>query len=101
MREREPVRVQSLARKRNRPQRIGTVDVALLADERVAAQARLQTNLIAASRHELHFDQRRAVEGFDDAVPADRVLPLRIAWMRFLLNERAGVPDETVAPRAG
>src|SRR6187431_1150192 len=43
----QPERVERLPRKRNRPQRVGAVGVALFADQGVPAQARLDPDLIA------------------------------------------------------
>src|SRR5262249_43844845 len=45
MLKREPAGMQRLAWKRNRAERVGAVDVALLANQRVAAQPRLQADL--------------------------------------------------------
>ena len=98
--ERQPERVQRLARKRNRAQRVRPVDVALLADQRVPAQPRLDPDLVALAGHEAHLDQRRAAERFDHAVVADRFLAARIARVRLFLNQRLRVPDEVIAPRA-
>ena len=57
MPERQPLRVQRLARKRDGPQFVGTVDVAHLAHQRVAAQPRLNANLVALAGDEPDFDR--------------------------------------------
>src|SRR5690348_616618 len=98
MREREAVRVERLAWKRNRPELLRPVHVPLLAAEGVAAHPRLKANLVALAGDEPHFDERCRVEGFDEAVFADRFFAARIAWMRFLLHQRAPIPDQMVAP---
>ena len=92
--------VERLPRKGNRAQRVRAIHVAPLADERVAAQPRLDADLVALPRLEAHLDQRRVAKRLDDAVVADGFGPLRIARMRFLLNERLAIPDEAIAPRA-
>ena len=61
---RQPVGVQRLPRKRNRPQRIGSEGIALLADQRVAAKPRLQPDLIALAGVQTHLDERRRLERF-------------------------------------
>ena len=101
MTERQPVRVQRLPRKTDRPQMIGTEDVALLADQHVAAQARLEPNLVALPRDEADFDERRVAVRLDDAVFRLGFLAARIARARFLLNQRVLVPHEMIAPGAG
>src|SRR3954452_9730903 len=93
---REPVCVERLAREGDRPQRVWPVDVALLADQRVAAETRLDADLIALAGDERHLDERRGVERLDDAVMADRRLAARIARARFLLYQCFGVPDQRV-----
>ena len=60
MQERQPMRVQRLALELDGAQRVGTVDVALLADERVPAQPGLDADLVAAAGLQPHFDQRRS-----------------------------------------
>ena len=99
--ERQPVRVERLARKRNRPERVRPVRVALFADQRVASQPRLNADLIPPPRHQPHLDQRRALERLEHRVVADRLLAARIAGVGFLLNQRSVVPHQMVAPGAG
>ena len=100
MAERQPEGVERLPRKRNRAEGVRPVDVALFADQRVAAQARLDPNLIPLSGHQAHLDQRRRLERLDHAVMADRFLAARVARVRFLLNQRLQIPDQVIAPRA-
>src|ERR1700722_18791519 len=100
MAEREAERVQRLSGKRDRPQQVRAVDVALLADERVAAQPCLYADLVALAGDEAHFDQRGLAIALDHAVLADRFLASRIARMRLFLNERLLIPHESIAPLA-
>src|SRR5258707_2268650 len=93
--------MERLSRKRDRAQRVRPVDVTLLADQRVTTQPRLDADLIALAGDEPHFDQRRPRELFDHLVMADRLLALRVARVRFLLNQRFQVPDEVIAPDTG
>src|SRR5436190_16245412 len=87
-----------LAAKLNRTQRTWSVDVSVLADERVPAKPRLDSDLIATSGMESDFYQRRARECFEHGIPTERLLPAWIAGMSFLLNQRFLVPHEDVAP---
>src|SRR5260221_681085 len=59
------------------------------------------TELLALPRREPDLDERGCREPLDRLVPADGVLPFRIARMRFFLNERLLIPHEPVAPDAG
>src|SRR6478736_5949819 len=93
-------RMQSVAAKVDRPKRTGSVDVARLTDERVATKSRLDPDLVAASRLQAHFDQRRVVERLDDLVAAERLLSTRIAWMGRLLDKSLFIPHEIVVPRS-
>jgi hypothetical protein len=98
MTECEAIRVNRLAWKRDRTQEIGTENIALLADEGVAAQASLEPDLVSLAGPQSHLDERRRLERLDDAVFADGLLAAGIVRMRLLLNERPGVPDQRVAP---
>src|SRR2546425_310271 len=98
MTEREPSRVKRLARKRDRPQQVGSEHIALLANERVTAQAGLQSNLVALARAQPDFDERCGLERLDDTVVADGVLPARVARMSLFLNQRFRIPDESIPP---
>ena len=100
MTERQPERVQRLSRKRDRAELLRPVDVALLADQGVAAQARLDADLIPFPRHELHFDHGRTRQLLDHAVMTDGFLAASIARVRLLLNQRSWIPDQMIAPRA-
>src|SRR5262252_4940418 len=95
------MRVQRLARKRDRAQMSRTVCVALLADQRVPPQARLDANLIAPAGDEGHLHERRAGQPLDNAVAANGFFAAGIARAGFLLNQRLRVPRKRVAPRAG
>src|SRR5262245_35814442 len=90
--------VQRLARKRNGPQLLGTEDVATLADERVATQSGLDSDLVSFAGFEPHIEQRRIAKLLDDGIAADRLGALRIARMRPLLNESLPIPHQVVAP---
>jgi len=100
MRERQPVRVQRLSWELDRPQRVGPVGVALLADERVPAQARLDPDLIPFAGHETDLDQGSLAQRLDQAVVRHRLVPARIARVRLFLHQRLQIPDEVIAPRA-
>ena len=49
--------MQRLTRKVDWPDLVGTVDIALLADQRVASESGLETDLVALAGDETHFDQ--------------------------------------------
>ena len=53
----EAMGVQRLAFERDRPQRIRTEHVSPFADQRVAAQARLDPDLVAPAGPKSHLDQ--------------------------------------------
>ena len=53
----QPVGVQRLAPERDRPQRVGAVDVPLLPHQRMAAQSRLDPDLVAPPGSQPHLDQ--------------------------------------------
>ena len=92
--------VQRLTAERNRSQVVGTVSVALLPDQGVAAEPGLQTNLVAAAAFKPDFEQRGLRELLEDTITADGFLRPRIAPIGFLLNECLVVPGEMIAPRA-
>src|SRR3954447_7413116 len=76
-----------------------SIDVPLLPHERVAAQPRLQPNLVAPAGHEADLDQGGvASKRFDDLVIAAGVARPRVVRMRLALNERLLVPDQVIAP---
>jgi hypothetical protein len=100
MPEREAISVQRLPWKRNGPQCVRAVDVPALAHQGMAAQARLNPDLIPLPCLKLHLEERRVAELLDDAVVAHRFRALRIPRMRALLNQRLAIPDEVIAPRA-
>jgi hypothetical protein len=92
--------MERLAPEWNRPQRIGSVGIANLANKRVAAQTRLKPDLVALARMKADFDQPRRLERLNDLITADRLRRARVLRMCFLLDERLAVPDEIVVPRA-
>src|SRR5579884_3058096 len=94
----EPPGMQRVTLELDRPQRPGTVGVALFADQRVSAQPRLEADLVAAAGREPDLDQRRVAEALDRPVIADRICAARIAGMRLLLDERLLVPDQPIRP---
>src|SRR5687768_6199227 len=96
--EREAPRMQRVALELDRTQRPGSEGVALLADERVAAEPRLNADLIAPPAVQPHFDQRRLAVPLADAVVADRFLRRGIARMRLLLDQRLLVPHQMIPP---
>src|ERR1044071_6787129 len=98
--ERQPPGVQGLAPEVDVTKVVGTEYVALLADQRMAAQPRLESNLVALARLQTNLDQRRTREALQHPVVADRLLRLRVTRMRLLLNECLLVPDKVVTPHA-
>ena len=78
MDETDAIGVQGLASERNWTQRFRPVDVALLADERVAAQLGLHTNLVATPGPKLHLDQRGIAKSLHGAVVGDRLAAARV-----------------------
>src|SRR5687768_12605883 len=101
MAKRQPVGVQRMAAKLDRPPLVRTEDIATLADQRVTAQPRLDANLIALARVQAHFDERRLGKRLQHPILAAGVDTLRIARVRFLLDRRALVPHETIPPLSG
>ena len=97
--EREATGVQGLAGKRDGPQRVGPERVALLADERVPAQPRLNPDLVAPPGAKAHLDERRVAVGLEHAIVADRLAGPRVLRMRFFLDQRLRIPHEVIAPR--
>src|ERR1043166_749423 len=93
--------MQRLSWKRDGPKFVRAIHITSLSDKRVAAEPRLQANLIALPRFQPPFGQRRRRESFERFVPADRVLAFWIARMRLFLNQRFLIPHEPVAPEAG
>lgn len=98
MAECQTVCVKRLSCKRNRPQPLRSVDVASLPDQRVAAQTRLNPDLVSLSRVQTHFEEGHVGERLDDAITAHRLGSLRVARMRPLLDECLAIPDEVIAP---
>ena len=76
--ERKLPRVQGLALERNLHAVLSGHGIALLSDERMSVQLRLQPDLIALPRHEPHLDEGAFVECLPHGVVADRVFPSRI-----------------------
>ena len=76
-----------------------SIDVPLLADQRVAAQPRLQADLVAPAGHEADLDQGRVhAECLNDLVVAAGFGGTRIVRVRLALDERFLIPDKVVAP---
>src|SRR4030095_7424601 len=75
----QPMSVKRLPGKVNGTEIVGPVDVATLADERVTAQPRLQSNLVPLAGTEPHFDERCRGKTLDDAILADGVFSARVA----------------------
>src|SRR5689334_16684606 len=98
MAHREAARVECVAAELDPAERSWSVDVSVLTDERVAAKARLDPDLIATASMERDFDQGGGGKPLEHDVAASRFVAARIFWMRFLLNQRLLVPDEHVAP---
>src|SRR5207248_7280879 len=97
----QTVRVKRLALELNRAQFVGAGHVSFFAHERVAAQARLNADLITPSRPQTDLDQRRATKSLEYTIVADGFARARIARRGLRLNERFRVPDEMIAPGAG
>src|SRR4029453_11995376 len=98
--EREPMRVQRLAWKRNWPQLLGAEAVPPLADQGVPAEPGLNPDLVSLPGLEAHFEKRCLPELLDAAIAAHRLGALRIARMRPLLDESLAIPHEVIAPGA-
>ena len=77
--EAELERVQRLPAEPDGPQDFRAVDVALLADQGVAAQPGLNPDLVAPPGPQPDLDQRRVAEGLDGAVVRDRLAAARDA----------------------
>ena len=77
------------------------VGVHLLAHQRMAAQLRLQPDLIALARHQPDLHQRGAAQPLHHAVLAQRLLASGVARAGGALNQLLAVPDQVVAPAAG
>src|SRR6266545_2507328 len=99
--ERQAPCVQRMPLELDRPQRAWPERVSLFSDERVAAQPRLDADLIAPAALEPHFDQRGVFVPLEDPVIRDRFLRIRIARMGFFLDQRLLVPYKMIAPLAG
>src|SRR4051812_2210806 len=93
--------MQGLAPELDGTEFVRPIDVPPFADEGMPAQPRLKANLVALPCLEPDFNERGRGECLERLVAADRILAFRISRMRFLLNERALIPDEPVAPDAG
>src|SRR5687768_9406005 len=85
---------------RHRTQRIGTEDVSLLADQRMAAQSCLDPDLVPLSCLQSNLHERGIAKTLEHAVLADRLHSLRIARVRPLLDHCLAIPHEMIAPRA-
>src|SRR5438309_10992642 len=101
MTEGQPERVQRLPGALNRPQRGRPEHVPLLAHERVSAQPRLNSDLIALAGDQPDFDERRVLERLENSVLAHGFLAVWITRMGLLLNERSPIPHELIAPGTG
>jgi hypothetical protein len=101
MSEREPDGVQRLAFELYRPQGLGPIRVAALADQRMAAQPGLNPYLVAPSGNQRNLDERGAAERFQHSIMAHRLLAARVARVRFLLDQRRFVPGQPIPPRSG
>ena len=77
------------------------IGVHLLAHQRMAAQLRLQPDLVALARHQPDLDQRGAPQPLHDAVLAQRLLASGVARAGGALNQLVAIPDQVVAPAAG
>src|SRR5688500_5128186 len=66
----------------------------------MAAEPRLDPDLVALPGVQPHLDQRRLAKRLENFVFAARIGAVRIARMRPLLDLRALVPDEAVSPLA-
>src|SRR5262249_27487151 len=99
MAECQTVCVKRLSLERNRPQPLGSVDVALFPDQRVAAQTGLNPDLVSLARLQTYFEKGDIGERLDDTVAAHRRGSLRVARMRTLLDEGLAIPHEMIAPR--
>ena len=98
--ERELPGVQRLSRKRDAADR-RRVGVHLLPHQRMAAQLRLQPDLIALAGDQPHLDQRGAAQPLQHAVLAQRLLASGVARAGRALNQLVAIPDQMVAPAAG
>src|SRR5689334_25182815 len=87
-------RVKRLTGELDRPQRFRAKHVPPFADERMAAQPRLNANLIALARVEPYFDERRVPELLDDAIVTHGVSAFGISGMRASLNQRFRIPHQ-------
>ena len=97
----QAMRVQRLPGKIDETQAVRPIHVTLLPHQGVAAQPRLQTDLIPLAGHEPDLDERGVFERLDHSILAPRVFAPRITRMRRLLDERTLIPHEVIAPRAG
>ena len=84
----------------DRPQLVRSIGVANFADQRVAAKARLDADLVALAGMQANLDQARRCKFLDDRVMADRFCGARILRVRFLLDECFSVPNQMIAPYA-
>src|SRR3954470_11076926 len=94
----EPPRVQRLTGKVNVSKILRTIDVTLLAHQRVPAQSRLEAYLVALAGSQADLDQRGLPERLEHLVIAGRFAGFGVARMRLLLDERGLIPDQVVAP---
>jgi hypothetical protein len=74
--------------------------VLALAEQRMASQRGLDTDLVPLAGDERHFDDRRLVELFDDAVVRLGVPGPDVTRMRLPLPPRVRIPRQLVAPGA-
>ena len=80
MTEGEPLGVQRMPAESDRAERVGAVGIALLADQRVAAQSRLDANLITSPGFESNLEQRGIAKGLERRVFTNRIRALGIEY---------------------
>jgi hypothetical protein len=84
--------------KGDRSQAVGSVRIALLADERVTTQPGLNANLVPPAGVEPDFEEGRVSKRLECPVVAGGVGSLRVSRVSLLLDERRRVPHEPIAP---
>src|SRR5215831_17626921 len=75
-------------------------DIAALANQWVAAQGRLNANLVASTRLQPHLDQRRVAKRLHHTIAADGFFRPWVARASVLLNQLVPIPREMIAPCA-
>src|SRR5262245_20250103 len=74
------------------------VNIFLFSHQRMAAQCRLNADLVAFAGDQRDFDQSRSGELFNRAVMADRLFGFPVAGFRALLSQIILIPRQKVAP---